>query len=120
MKTAETGRAGEQAAAGWLRRAGYELLAMNWRAGRYEVDIIARRWDELHFVEVKTRRAGGLTAPEDAMTPQKQRAMLQAARIYTASRRWEGEVFFDLAAVDVLPDGSMQVRFIPDAMQLHW
>ena len=120
MTTSETGRLGERAAADWLRREGFELLDTNWRDGRYEIDIVARRLDELHFVEVKTRRAGGLTDPEAALTPAKQQALLKAARSYVALRRWPGEICFDLAAVDVLPDGSMQVRFIPDALQTHW
>ena len=117
---AETGRQGEQAAAEWLRREGYELLDTNWRSGRYELDIVARRWDELHFVEVKSRRAAGLTSPEEAMTLRKQQALIQAARAYLGWHPWPGEVYFDLAAVDVLPDGSVQVRFIPDVLQMHW
>ena len=69
--TAETGRAGERAAAEYLRRAGYEICALNWRSGRYELDIVARKAGIVHFVEVKTRRAGSLTPPEAAVTPQK-------------------------------------------------
>lgn len=120
MTNAETGRMGEQAAADFLRREGYELLAANWRCGRYELDIVACKESELHIVEVKSRRADGLTTPEDALTPQKQRALLHAARAYVARTHWMGEVRFDLAAVDCYPDGSMEVRFIPDAMQCHW
>jgi len=67
--SADTGRRGEQAAVDYLRRAGFAILERNWRSGRYELDIVARRWDELHFIEVKTRRAGGLTTPEEAITP---------------------------------------------------
>lgn len=120
MKSAETGRLGERAALNWLRREGYEVCETNWRYGRYEIDIVARRWDELHLVEVKTRRAGSLAPPEAAITPQKRRAMLQAARLYADWKQWPGEIRIDLAAVDVLPDGSMEVRFIPDAVQTHW
>ncbi|MDE5815386.1 MAG: YraN family protein [Alistipes sp.] len=120
MTTAETGRKGEQAAAEYLRCEGFELCALNWRSGRYELDIVARKDDELHIVEVKARRADGLTAPEAAMTPQKQRALLHAARAYLAWMHWMGEVRFDLAAVDCFSDGRMEVRLIPDALQCHW
>lgn len=120
MNTAETGRMGELAAAEFLRREGFELCDLNWRSGRYELDIVARKAGELHIVEVKTRRADGLTTPEAALTPQKQRALLHAARAYLALTHWTGEVRFDLAAVDCFPDGAVEVRFIPDAFQCHW
>ena len=105
--TAETGRAGERAAAEYLRRAGYEICALNWRSGRYELDIVARKAGIVHFVEVKTRRAGSLTPPEAAVTPQKFRALTRAAVRY-------------LAAVDVMPDGHMEVRLVEQAMEYNW
>ena len=77
--SADTGRRGEQAAVDYLRRAGFAILERNWRSGRYELDIVARRWDELHFIEVKTRRAGGLTTPEEAITPRKFASLRRAA-----------------------------------------
>lgn len=121
MNRAQTGEQGERTAAQWLRRAGYELCDINWRQGRYELDIVARRAGVLHFVEVKTRRAGSLTTPEEALTPQKCRALQHAADQYLAAHRFEGwDVQYDLAAVDVLPDGTMQVRFIENVLEPHW
>lgn len=120
MTTAETGQAGERAAAAWLRERGYAIRALNWRTGRYELDIVAERCGVLHFVEVKTRRAGSLTAPEAAATPAKFRALVQAAQHYLTLDGWPGEVQFDLAAVDRYPDGRMEVRFVERAMESHW
>lgn len=121
MTTAETGRAGERAAAEWLRAQGYEILAVNWRSGRYELDIVARRAGTTHFVEVKTRRAGGLTAPEAAATPAKFRALARAAARYLALTHCDDEVQFDLAAVETDSDGRIvEVRFIERAMEFHW
>lgn len=118
--TTRTGNMGEQAAAEWLRRNGFEICARNWRNGRYELDIVARRWDTLHFVEVKTRRTGGLTPPEAAATPQKFRALRRAAEAYLAQTRLDLEVQFDLAAVDIMPDGTMEVRLIENALECNW
>ena len=71
--TQHTGRQGEEAAARWLLDHGFTLLHRNWRQGHYELDIVAARKGTLHFIEVKTRRAGGLTTPEEV-----DRAMVEA------------------------------------------
>ena len=105
--TAETGRAGERAAVEYLRGAGYEICALNWRSGRYELDIVARKAGIVHFVEVKTRRAGSLTPPEAAVR-------------YLAATGGQEEAQFDLAAVDVMPDGRMEVRLVERAMEYNW
>ena len=118
--SADTGRRGEQAAVDYLRRVGFAILERNWRSGRYELDIVARRWDELHFIEVKTRRAGGLTTPEEAITPRKFASLRRAAQAYMAQHRVRLEPQFDLAAVDLFPNGSLNVRFTERAMECNW
>lgn len=115
-----TGDRGEDAAAQWLRERGFELCARNWRSGRYEIDIVARRGDTLHFVEVKTRRAGGLTPPEAAITFRKFRALRHAAEAYLERYSACEELQFDLAAVDMAEDGTVEVRFVERAMECHW
>ncbi len=116
----EIGRLGEDAAVEYLRARGFVIEARNWRHGRYEIDIIARRWDEIHFVEVKTRRAGGWTTPESAITEEKFRALKRAANYFLALRKVQEEPLFDLCAVDRYDNGEMQVRFIEGAMESHW
>ena len=118
--TAETGRAGERAAAEHLRQAGYEIRDTNWRAGRDELDIVALRGEVLHFVEVKTRRSGSLTPPEAAATQRKFRALTRAAARYLRTAGWQGEVQFDLAAVTLSDDGRADVELIERAMEHHW
>ena len=44
------GAIGEQAAVDYLRQNGFMIVERNYRIGRSEVDIIASRYDELHFV----------------------------------------------------------------------
>lgn len=119
-EAAETGRAGERAAVEYLRRAGYEIHALNWRQGRDELDIVASREGILHFVEVKTRHAGSLTPPEAAATQRKFRALSRAAACYLSTVRWEGEVQFDLAAAEMAGDGSIRVELIENALEYNW
>ena len=118
--TAETGRMGERAAAEFLRHAGYEICALNWRSGRYELDIVARKGDFVHFVEVKTRRADGLTPPEAAVAPQKFRALTRAALRYLACTGEERDAQFALIAVEVKPGGVTEGRQSPQAIEYNW
>ena len=118
--TAETGRAGERAAAEHLRQAGFDIRYTIWGAGRDELDIVARKAGIVHFVEVKTRRVGSLPPPEAAVPPQKFRAQPRAAVRYLAATGGQEEAQFDLAAVDVMPDGRMEVRLVERAMEYNW
>jgi putative endonuclease len=118
--TQAIGAAGEKAAVEWLEREGFEILARNWRSGRYELDIVARRSDTLHFVEVKTRDAEGWASPEEAMTPAKQRSFRLAVQAWLAQNPSDLEPQLDLIAVDTSPDGILEVRYIPEAVISRW
>ena len=120
MTTAETGREGERLAVDWLRRRGYIIHELNWRNGRYEIDIIASRGGVLHFVEVKTRKYSSLTAPEEAVTEQKLRAMRRAATAYMAQHHSMLEPKFSLVAVEMVGDRVETLRFVEDALQYSW
>ena len=117
---AETGMAGEYAVVEYLRARGAIIVERNWRSGRYETDIIAKHKGCLCFVEVKTRSVTGLTPPEAALTPTKCRSLQRSAAIYMAIHHIDYECRIDLAAVDVWPDGRLDVRYIEDAVESHW
>ncbi len=93
---------------------------LNWRAGRYELDIIAERFGVVHFVEVKSRRAGGFSSPEEALTREKRDSLIKAARAYIAQYRVDQEYQFDLVAVDVNPDNTVEMRLIERVIEFHW
>ncbi len=56
MNRQQRGRWGEQRAAEALERAGFRIVARNWRCAEGEVDLVAEREGALYFVEVRTRR----------------------------------------------------------------
>lgn len=120
MTTAETGRIGEEAVAGYLRREGYSIRARNWRQGRYELDLVALRGEILHIVEVKTRHEGSLTPPEAAATRRKFRALSRAAACYIRATGWKGDVQFDVAAVELGFDGAVRIDWIESAWEYNW
>lgn len=110
--SAQTGKAGERMTVEWLRTQGFYICECNWRAGRYEIDIIAMRWDTVHFVEVKTRRSGGWVSPHTAVDASKIRALRRAASAYLAMHRMSRyHIQFDLAAVETFPDGHADLQY---------
>lgn len=76
------GRWGEQAAADYLEKQGYQILERNFRAARGEVDIIARQGKVLAFVEVKARSSNRYGLPEYSVTPKKRMHIMSAAQEY--------------------------------------
>lgn len=119
-ENARRGAIGEEAAVEWLRGNGFVIVDRNWRSGRYEVDVVARRGETLHFVEVKLRSIDGLTSPEDAMTPSKSRALLRAANIYINTYGVKCDCQIDFIAVDYACGEVCGIRYVPDAVNPRW
>ena len=116
--TAETGRMGERAAAEFLRRAGYEICALNWRSGRYELDIVARKGDFVHFVEVKTRTNLSCGLPREYVTPQKQQRLRKTAAWYLMVKDLDCPARFDVAEVYAdgpHPQKAARIEYIENA-----
>lgn len=76
------GAAGEMLAARFLREKGYTILAANYRCRLGEIDIIAADRQYIAFVEVKTRQAGALYSPREAVTVTKQKKIIQTASLF--------------------------------------
>ncbi len=87
------GRAGEELAADFLERRGYQIVALNYKIpiGRNrrdavihaEIDIVAYdQTDTLCFIEVKTRRTDSFALPETNVDLRKRRQISRAARAY--------------------------------------
>ena len=105
------GSRGEDIATQWLRDRGYYIIERNWRAGRYEIDIIAEHYDTIHFVEVKTRRKGGWQSAYDSIDDQKIRTLRRGAMAYRAMRHVRQELQFDLIAVTWNEEGGIAIEY---------
>ena len=70
----------------YLRKAGFLVLARNYRpsGGEAEVDIVARDGDIVVFVEVKSRNSAEYGSPDRAIDKAKQHNIARAARSYAA------------------------------------
>ena len=99
------GNYGERAARRFLRKSGYRIVKKNFVADMHEIDVIAEDKDTLVFVEVKTRTVGhenpNEPRPASSVNAEKQRGIIKAARVYTASFPTVKRKRFDIIEVYV-------------------
>src|SRR3954451_20532169 len=111
------GERGERIAAEHLARAGYTIVATNFRTRFGELDIVAADARCLVFCEVKTRIAGtrrGPAGPLDAIGPRKRARVRAMAREWLASssaseRPRRAELRFDAIGVLMSRGGRLVV-----------
>lgn len=99
-KPRSLGQRGEAAAASYLKRRGYKIVARGDRAVLGELDIVAVDGRTIVFVEVKTRASDDGGHPAEAVDQEKQRRLTRVALAYL--RRHELLEFpsrFDVVAV---------------------
>lgn len=112
------GRRGESIAAAHLERAGWRILARNFRLGHKEIDLVARCRGIVAFVEVKTRAGLGYGHPLEAITAKKRREIATVARAWIARNGREGESYrFDAVGVLVV-GGEVRVEWVEDAWRM--
>lgn len=101
-KSQALGRRGEDLAHRYLERAGFSVVARNYRppSGSGEIDLVAWERGTLVFVEVKTRQSDEFGAPERNVDEEKRTALVRAGRDYArrAGVPWE-RVRFDLMSI---------------------
>ena len=100
-KNIEIGKKGEDMAAEYLAAKDFEVLERNYRSGRIEIDIIARKDNKLIFIEVKTRTGRAYGLPEEAVDDAKQESIEACAEAYILDNGWEGNIRFDIIAVNL-------------------
>lgn len=114
---------GEQLAADFLTKRGYQILGRNVRFGsRCELDLVARSPapDTLVFVEVKTRRNEEFGRPLSAVNRGKRRALGRAAMRYLHRVKTKpAHIRFDVVEVVGVPGcENPVVRHIENAFSL--
>src|SRR5690242_18754081 len=109
------GSLGEQIAADHLARAGYVILARNFRTRFGELDVVAANDRCIVFCEVKARIAGtrrGPRGPLDAIGPRKRAQVRAMAREWLASsaaaqRPHRPELRFDAIGILLTRSGRL-------------
>ena len=76
------GRAAEQASVHYLEARGYRVIERNFHCAWGEIDIVARRGEDLAFIEVKARQRDTLGSAFESVTPRKQQRLIASAQEY--------------------------------------
>ena len=96
------GARGEDLAHRFLQKAGYTVVARNWRAedGSGELDLVALDGDTLVVVEVKTRATAEFGLPEEAVDQTKRTHLVRTAARYAREADVPlNQVRFDIVSV---------------------
>jgi len=112
---------GETAADGYLAAKGYEILARKYKAYGGEIDIVARYVDARYgeyivFVEVKYRKSLAYGRPADAVSQNKQRALIKAARGYLA-RFGRGDEYCRFDVLEIFGKEQLHINHIENAFE---
>lgn len=107
----ELGRRGEEAAAKFLVRRGFEILHRNWECFAGEVDIVALQEDTICFVEVKTRSGIQKGFPSEAVDERKRGRYERIAACYLKEFAHDDlRVRFDVISILALGENRAFLR----------
>ncbi len=121
-KPQKIGEACEHIACRYLTRKGYFILERNYTKKCGEIDIIARKGNVLHFIEVKSKTSSldytqkiDDYRPEDNMHFWKIERIKKTIQLYLYERRVEGDWKFDLAVVYLNTESKQaKIKFMED------
>ena len=114
-KKQKDGGYGEDLAAAHLALHGYVCVARSFRSRFGEIDIIAQKGQTLIFAEVKTRTAGGLGIPGEAVNRAKRTKIAATAAQYLAENPGAFYPRFDVIEVLTAKEAEPEMNHIPNA-----
>ena len=121
----EVGTLGESLACEYLKRHGFRVLERNVTRKTGELDVVARKENVLHIVEVKTvvckefptEESPDTYDPADNLHPYKLQKVARTGEWYVANIDWEEEWQVDGVLVWLREcDGMARVRYLPQIL----
>lgn len=111
------GQIGEELAGDYLMKQGYRILHRNWNLHKgCELDIVATKDNELHFVEVKTRSnvSNLMESPVQAINDKKLHNIVRAIYHYQNMYHLDMEMHIDAIGVVYKSEQDYTIEFMPD------
>lgn len=114
QRNKEIGAYGEQIATNYLINKGFEILSRNYLKKWGEIDIVARRTDTIHFIEVKTVSyetkdqlhyavSRGTWRPEENVHPWKIRKLHRAIESWLMEKAPRADWQIDVISIRLVP-----------------
>jgi len=120
MSTKTLGDIGEKIAENYLKKKGYKILDRNFRYSKLgELDIIAKKGDDIIFFEAKARRKKHLSnfMPEDNITHQKQKKLIKLAQLWLAKHKLEDTDWqIDILGIEIYRSSPPDIRHLENAV----
>ncbi|MDD3498169.1 MAG: YraN family protein [Candidatus Moranbacteria bacterium] len=113
---AKIGKIGEREAKNFLKKKGFKIVDVNFQNTRGrkagEIDIVARKENEIIFVEVKSRLTEDRESlPEENITFKKLKSLQRIARIYLKEKNMaDASYHFDAVSVLISPESKKVVK----------
>lgn len=113
--TRKTGDLGEKIAQKYLKEHGFTILETNYLKKWGELDIVAKKEEVIHFIEVKTlqykskmllkkAQKGMWWRPEDQVHARKLHQIEKALETWLSENKWKGEYQVDVIAIKMVKD----------------
>ena len=99
------GKLEESQALNYLQRKGYTLIRRNWKCCGAEIDIIASKGDQLHFIEVSSCSKDDPAFPVQAVKRRKLQSLVYASRQYIIRHSLWQKVKFTVLSLTLRKDG---------------
>lgn len=117
LSARDRGLEGEKAALEYLERSGFTVVCTNFRTPVGEIDIIAKKDNVLHFIEVKSRRGRKMGDPLESLTPAKRKKIRKTAEWFLARHReYKMPCLFGAIGVE-LSFNPPRIEFVPGAFE---
>ncbi len=109
------GQLGEDEAAKYLKKNGYEIIERNYMISHSEIDIIAKNEKYIVFVEVRSKTGTQFGSPEDSMSNSKRRQVRKTAELYLLTNKYkEHQIRFDFIGV-VFENNNVKINHLINA-----
>ncbi len=115
------GKKGEELALQFLIKKGFQKLEINFREGKGEIDIIVKKENVIHFVEVKTRKNNNFGNPESFVSEAQATKIAQTAEFFLEkyeekiNQEFKGFIQFDIISILFEKDILKEIVHLEDA-----